>query len=180
MHLARFAFAILPVAAGLVAQPVWAVQARWLTQTEILQQFNGATIDGRYASGKAFTERYAVDGRLFYREARLTLGGHWSVTGGTLCTIYDFDASGGCYRVARVDTNCFADRSGGAGTSRQQAKLDGARRFARQGQRLSRRSERLGSFFAPSDSASQSRLEGAVLREPASRRRLPALRPRVF
>ncbi|HVZ05520.1 hypothetical protein [Hyphomicrobium sp.] len=107
MHLARFAFAILPVAAGLVAQPVWAVQARWLTQTEILQQFNGATIDGRYASGKAFTERYAVDGRLFYREARLTLGGHWSVTGGTLCTIYDFDASGGCYRVARVDTNCY-------------------------------------------------------------------------
>jgi len=65
------------------------------------------TIDGRYASGKAFTERYAADGRLSYTEPGLALGGHWSVTEGTLCTIYDYDATGGCYRVARVDANCY-------------------------------------------------------------------------
>ena len=40
-------------------------------------------------------------------EPGVTLGGHWSVTEGTLCTIYDGDPSGGCYRVALVDTNCY-------------------------------------------------------------------------
>ena len=74
---------------------------------ELVQRFGGATIDGRYASGKAFTERYEPDGRLTYTEHSLTLGGHWSVTEGTLCTIYDGDASGGCYRVARVAPNCY-------------------------------------------------------------------------
>jgi hypothetical protein len=92
---------------GLAAAPASAVQSRWLSGDEILTQFKDATIDGRYASGKAFTERYGADGRLTYTEASMTLGGHGSVTEGTLCTIYEFDASGGCYRVARVDTNCY-------------------------------------------------------------------------
>lgn len=97
------------VVAGLTALPVCAVQSKlqWLSGGEIMQQFNDATIDGRYASGKAFTERYAADGRLTYKEPGVTLSGHWSVTAGTLCTIYDFEASGGCYRVARVDENCY-------------------------------------------------------------------------
>jgi len=91
------------------AAPVLAVQSRpkWLSGPEIMAQFKGTTIDGRYASGKAFTERYAADGRLSYTEPGLALGGHWSVTEGTLCTIYDYDATGGCYRVARVDANCY-------------------------------------------------------------------------
>jgi hypothetical protein len=97
------------LAASFTAVPVWAVQSRleWLSGPDIMAQFKGATIDGRYASGKAFTERYATDGRLSYTEPGLTLGGHWSVTEGTLCTIYDYDATGGCYRVVRVDTNCY-------------------------------------------------------------------------
>lgn len=109
MSSTRFVFLVALASFGLIAQQSWAVQSGsgWLTQTEILQQFKGSTIDGRYANGKAFTERYAADGRLSYMETGLTLGGHWSVTEGTLCTIYDFDASGGCYRVARVDTNCY-------------------------------------------------------------------------
>jgi hypothetical protein len=89
--------------------PLRAVPSRpvWLDGGEILEQFKDATIDGRYASGKAFTERYAADGRVAYKEPGMTLAGHWSVTEGTLCTIYDGDPSGGCYRVARVDTNCY-------------------------------------------------------------------------
>ena len=86
--------------------PSWAVSA-WMTDAELLQHFNNSTLDGRYASGKAFTERYGVDGRLTYTERGVTMGGHWSVTEGTLCTIYDTDASGGCYRVSRVSTNCY-------------------------------------------------------------------------
>jgi len=103
----RAALFVALMVSGLAAAPASAVQSRWLSGNEILAQFKDATIDGRYASGKAFTERYGADGRLTYTEASLALGGHWSVTEGTLCTIYEFDASGGCYRVARVDTNCY-------------------------------------------------------------------------
>jgi hypothetical protein len=78
----------------------------WLTDME-LQRFSNATVDGRYANGKSFTEHYGSNGRLNYVEQAMTLGGHWSITQGTLCTIYDFDVSGGCYRVMRVDTNCY-------------------------------------------------------------------------
>jgi hypothetical protein len=78
----------------------------WLNDAE-LQRFSDATITGRYASGKPFTEQYAQGGRLNYVEAGMTLHGHWSITQGTLCTIYDSDETGGCYRVMRVDTNCY-------------------------------------------------------------------------
>jgi hypothetical protein len=78
----------------------------WLNDSE-LQRFSNATIDGRYANSKPFTESYGSDGRLHYVERGMTLGGHWSITQGTLCTIYDLDETGGCYRVMRVDTNCY-------------------------------------------------------------------------
>ncbi|HVJ76404.1 MAG TPA: hypothetical protein VM620_01120, partial [Hyphomicrobium sp.] len=90
----RTALFVVLMVSGLAAAPASAVQSRWLSGDEILTQFKDATIDGRYASGKAFTERYGADGRLTYTEASMTLGGHWSVTEGTLCTIYEFDASG--------------------------------------------------------------------------------------
>jgi hypothetical protein len=101
------------VLAGSVATAILAFGApspaarAWMDGAELVQRFGGATIDGRYASGKVFTERYDPNGRLTYTEHSLTLGGHWSVTEGTLCTIYDGDASGGCYRVARVAPNCY-------------------------------------------------------------------------
>ncbi len=105
--------ALQGVLAGSVATAVLAfgttspAARAWMDGAELVQRFGGATIDGRYASGKAFTERYEPDGRLTYTEHSLTLGGHWSVTEDTLCTIYDGDASGGCYRVARVAPNCY-------------------------------------------------------------------------
>lgn len=103
-------FAGFSIAAALFAGgPLAAVPSQpvWLDGGEILNRFSDQTIDGRYASGKAFTERYAADGRVTYREPGMSLAGRWSVTEGTLCTIYDGDASGGCYRVARVDSNCY-------------------------------------------------------------------------
>jgi len=78
----------------------------WLNDAE-LQRFKDATIGGRYSNGKPFTEHYGSNGRLSYVEHGMTLGGHWSITQGTLCTIYDYDETGGCYRVSRVDTNCY-------------------------------------------------------------------------
>lgn len=106
----RMLLAALAATAGdLAASSVAAVQSQpaWLGDGEIVQAFKDATIDGRYASGKAFTERYAADGRVIYQEPGVSLGGRWSVTEGTLCTIYDGDPSGGCYRVVRVDSNCY-------------------------------------------------------------------------
>jgi len=79
----------------------------WLQDAEIASALAGKTIDGRYASGRAFSERYDRDGRLQYMEDGATIGGRWSVTAGTLCTIYDADPAGGCFRVARVSANCF-------------------------------------------------------------------------
>lgn len=79
----------------------------WLLDAEIASALAGKTIDGRYASGRAFTERYEPDGRVQYIEEGATIGGRWSVTAGTLCTIYDNDPAGGCFRVARVSANCF-------------------------------------------------------------------------
>jgi hypothetical protein len=99
--------ALLAGLAGVaLATPLSAARA-WMSDAELLDQFRGATIDGRYAGGKAFTERYGDDGRVTYIEHAMMLRGHWSITEGTLCTIYEGDASGGCYRVARVAPNCF-------------------------------------------------------------------------
>jgi hypothetical protein len=108
MRLSRsLATAASVVLGGLfVVSPALGISS-WLSYQELLERFKNATIDGRYASGKPFTEHYSANGRLMYSEHSMTLGGHWSVTEGTLCTIYDYDLSGGCYRVARVDTNCY-------------------------------------------------------------------------
>lgn len=107
MRSTSFAIALLvagiaiPMAATADPSPVW------LSNAEIEAALSGKTIDGRYASGRAFSERYASDGRVQYMEAGATIGGRWSVTSGTLCTIYDNDPAGGCFRVSRVSENCF-------------------------------------------------------------------------
>lgn len=105
MPLAALVFGLFGVYASFDGTPAFAISA-WLSDAE-LQRFSNATIDGRYANGKPFTEHYGSDGRLHYVERGMTLGGHWSITQGSLCTIYDYDETGGCYRVMRVDTNCY-------------------------------------------------------------------------
>ena len=69
--------------------------------------FGGKTIQGYYASGKAFTEIYLADGRIEYRETGIEYRGHWSLQAGRFCTIYHSDPTGGCYQVRQVSENCY-------------------------------------------------------------------------
>ena len=84
-----------------------AAAKNWLSATEIESGLGGKTLEGMYVTGRRFTERYLPGGQLEYVESGVVMTGHWSVTAGTLCTIYDTDPSGGCYRVARSGSNCF-------------------------------------------------------------------------
>jgi hypothetical protein len=98
----------LAVAGCVAAVPAMgATPALWLSNGDITAALAGKTLEGRYASGRAFVERYGADGRVEYLEKGQTIGGHWSVTAGTLCTIYDTDPTGGCFRVVKASENCF-------------------------------------------------------------------------
>lgn len=79
----------------------------WLTAAEIESGLGGKTLEGMYVTGQRFTERYLLGGQLEYVEDGKVMTGHWSVTAGTLCTIYDTDPMGGCYRVVRSGSNCY-------------------------------------------------------------------------
>lgn len=100
---------LLPMIAAAVAVPVTFAQASifWMSGDDIQSLLGGKEITGVYASGQSFTERYLDGGRLEYSDNALTLGGHWSIKEGTLCTIYDSNTAGGCYRVTRSEENCF-------------------------------------------------------------------------
>lgn len=106
MSTIRILFLAVAVAV-LGAGPAVATGRPWLTPAEIYANLAGKAIEGRYASGRTFTERYLSNGQIEYFENGRTLGGHWSVMSGTLCTIYDGDPAGGCFRVARTGDNCF-------------------------------------------------------------------------
>lgn len=82
-------------------------QEAWMSEAEMSSAFAGATLEGKYGDGRPFRERYKNDGRVEYEERSLTNGGSWSVQAGTFCTIYDGDASGGCFRVKQVGRNCY-------------------------------------------------------------------------
>ncbi|WP_273890627.1 hypothetical protein, partial [Serratia marcescens] len=69
--------------------------------------FANKTIQGLYASGRAFTETYKADGAISYQERNVDYRGHWSLQAGTFCTIYDSDPTGGCYQVKQVSDNCY-------------------------------------------------------------------------
>jgi hypothetical protein len=79
----------------------------WLGDAELRATFGGVALDGHYASGRTFSERYGSDGRLEYREQQRLTRGRWSVEAGTFCTIYDQDPTGGCFRVKKVGANCY-------------------------------------------------------------------------
>ncbi|MGQ0455951.1 MAG: hypothetical protein ACT4OU_02690 [Hyphomicrobium sp.] len=78
-----------------------------MSDSELVAQFHDTTIEGSYPSGRSFSESYRSDGRVDYAETSVRMKGYWSITSGTLCTIYDTDPAGGCFRVARVGENCF-------------------------------------------------------------------------
>lgn len=84
-----------------------AAEDPWMNEGEMTAAFSGVTLEGKYGSGRPFSEIYRKDGSLEYREAAMVIGGKWSVEAGTFCTIYDNDPSGGCYRVKKVGGNCY-------------------------------------------------------------------------
>lgn len=79
----------------------------WMSDADLSATFHGRSIKGEYEDGDTFSETYAADGSVAYRDERRASGGKWSVRSGTFCTIYDDDPSGGCYRVRRESENCF-------------------------------------------------------------------------
>ncbi len=79
----------------------------WLSGPQIEKALAGRTIDGMYATGRRFTEHYMDGGMLEYVEDGILLKGRWSVTADTLCTIYDTDPTGGCFRVLSSGRNCY-------------------------------------------------------------------------
>lgn len=98
--------AIVAVCAGMFAGSATA-DDQWMSEDAMRQTFAGVTLDGKYGSGRPFTETYDKDGRLEYRGVEAVIGGRWSVKAGTFCTIYDNDSTGGCFRVKQVAGNCY-------------------------------------------------------------------------
>jgi len=84
-----------------------AAQEFWMENDELTATVAGVTINGEYADGRYFTERYDSDMALEYSEGPREVSGHWSVVSGRFCTIYSNDPTGGCFRVARIGLNCF-------------------------------------------------------------------------
>lgn len=79
----------------------------WMTQSDLKQTFSGKTIAGVYPSGRGFIETFNVGGRILYRDEQRHVSGRWTVNQRAFCTIYDGDATGGCYLVRRMGENCY-------------------------------------------------------------------------
>jgi hypothetical protein len=83
----------------------------WMTEEAMRQAFIGRTLDGHYASGLAWTETYADDGRLDYRERTRTAVGYWYFRGNVFCTFYDPPhrpaLAGGCWLAIQTSANCY-------------------------------------------------------------------------
>lgn len=94
------------VLASMISAAV-AAEEPWMNEVDMTAAFSGVTLEGKYGSGRPFSEIYRKDGSLEYREAATVIGGRWSVEAGAFCTIYDNDPSGGCYRVKKVAGNCY-------------------------------------------------------------------------
>jgi len=92
---------------GLTASGLAFDSGNWLDEAKLAAIFKGQSLDGEYASGRKFSETYEANGKLDYRDDMHTSGGHWSISSGTFCTIYDDDPAGGCFRVQQIGANCF-------------------------------------------------------------------------
>ncbi len=86
----------------------WAVEPLALQGPQIIALLEGKTLKGAYADGTPVRETYAVGGKIpDYLDARQSATGTWSVVNNQLCTFYDADMAGGCFRVEIIGTNCF-------------------------------------------------------------------------
>jgi hypothetical protein len=85
-----------------------AVESRVLQGPQIIALLEGKTLKGVYADGTPVRESYAVGGKIpDYLDSRQSATGTWSVVNNQLCTFYNADMAGGCFRVEMIGTNCF-------------------------------------------------------------------------
>ena len=92
----------------LLTTSVWAGNALALRGPDIIALFEGKTLSGVYADGSPVKETYAVGGKIpDYVDAVRSSTGKWSVVNDQLCTFYDEQMAGGCFRVEKVSRNCF-------------------------------------------------------------------------
>ncbi len=100
--MALAATCILVVAVPASARP-------WMSEEAMRAAFIGRTLDGHYIDGHGWTETYAAEGRLDYREAERKGLGYWYFRGDVFCTFYDpgYGLSGGCWTAIQASTNCY-------------------------------------------------------------------------
>jgi hypothetical protein len=79
----------------------------WMSDDEIRRAFAGTSIDGAYIDGLSFTEAYADDGSIAYRDKRKAMTGKWSIVNNSFCTLYHGIVTGGCFKVLQRSANCF-------------------------------------------------------------------------
>ncbi|HEX6001435.1 MAG TPA: hypothetical protein VFZ16_18880 [Hyphomicrobiaceae bacterium] len=81
----------------------------WMTESAMRTAFIGKTLDGHYADGMPWTETYAPNGRLDYRDQRRAGPGDWHFRDNVFCTFYDpgYGLNGGCFRALRTSANCY-------------------------------------------------------------------------
>ena len=110
----------------------WAICA-WLNDAE-LQRFKDATLDRPLCERQSFSPNTTARTAGSTTSKRgMTLRGHWSITQGTLCTIYDFDETGGCYRVSARRYELLRILFRLANGSRPRRVLDGKPRWTARG-----------------------------------------------
>ena len=85
-----------------------------LSETVILDEqglvavLSGRDLEGVYADATPWSESYAIDGTLSYRDRIGLWAGDWSAANGRFCTFYrNQGINGGCFLVARRGSNCF-------------------------------------------------------------------------
>lgn len=86
-----------------------AAMPSWMSEAAMRAAFIGKTLDGHYVDGLAWTETYAEDGRLAYRERVRSGTGYWYFKGHVFCTFYDpgNGLNGGCWNAVKTSANCY-------------------------------------------------------------------------
>ncbi|MBO0903070.1 hypothetical protein [Jiella sonneratiae] len=97
-----------PVFATEATGETGSASAAVLADPALTAAFSGRDLEGVYADATPWSEAYASDGTLSYRDRIGLWAGDWSVMNGRFCTFYrDQGITGGCFLVARRGENCF-------------------------------------------------------------------------
>ena len=106
---------------------VRAMDAAVMSEKDVRAALFGRTLEGEYADGKGWGERFEPDGRTRYTEEGRTVAGRISFRRGggapLVCFSYPDTFGGGCFEVWRRSLNCFdfygADERGAFASPRQ-------------------------------------------------------------